>query len=196
MRKQLASRSPSTPPDARRSLVNLSSIEDKLDRHYGLRNTNTNMNNNTNTNEFKHRFANLGVGNSWISNKSINAPKYTYSFGSLNGTVCYRQVINSMIKMVEYETGIRIEKTNIHENELDEPDPNEHDEIKKELINKAESWTSMRMMHMCTIDYRIDDDRVFSYEQIHELTKTCGLHNMVRLLGMMMESDTLRFMKQ
>jgi hypothetical protein len=126
------------------------------------------MNTSTNTNDFKHIFANLSFSNSWISNKPTNAPRYTYSFGSLNGTVCFGRAINSMVKIVEYETGIRIEKTNIYDNELDEPDPDEYDkEIQKELIENAESWTSMRMMHVYTIDYRIDDDRVNSYEQIH-----------------------------
>lgn len=70
-----------------------------------------------------------------------------------------------MIKMIEYETSIKIEKTGIYENELDEPDVSEHDnEIKAALFNKAESWNSIRMTHICTIDYQIDDNRIFSYE--------------------------------
>jgi len=150
-----------------------------------------------NTNEFKHRFATFSAGKSRTSSNSTIAPRYTYSFGSLNGTVCYKQVINSMIKMIEYETGIKIVKTGIYENELDKPGLNEHDkEIKNELINKAQSWNSMRMTHICTIDYQIDDNRIFSYEQSHELAKTCGLRSMIKLLGMMRELDTFRFTKQ
>jgi hypothetical protein len=77
---------------------------------------------------------------------------YAYPFRSLNGAVCYKEVINSMMKFLSYQN--------------DETNTNETMNM---VTNKAESWTSMRITHLNQSKVHSADLRVFDMDQIMEL---------------------------
>ena len=114
--------------------------------------------------------------------KTIRDPtkhEYVYPFRSLNGTVCYKRVINSMMHWL----------TTQHE----EPDSGE---IMKMVVNKAESWTSMRMTYLSQSMNGITDVRVFDMEQIIELNEAQTYDDMWASLMGFRESYRLAYIKQ
>jgi len=107
------------------------------------------------------------------------AGPYAHSFGSLNGTVCYGQVVLSMMHWIN----------NGHE------DYDVAEDI-QEIANKAESWTSMRMQHLCSSNYMATDFRLFDNRQIVELRAADNYDDVFSLLQTFKDSWRLQFRKQ
>jgi hypothetical protein len=114
-----------------------------------------------------------------ITSTDRNAPIYTYSLGSLNGCVCYRQVVMSMIYWLNSQHEGYAELTNI-----------------ETIVNKAESWTSMRMQYLSTTMNPAPDGRVFDSDQIHQLQKADNYDDAFNLLMSFRDSYRLSFQIQ
>jgi len=105
--------------------------------------------------------------------------EYKYPFRSLNGTVCYRQVINSMMHWLS-----------VQEEDFDA------NETMKMVVNRAESWTSMRMTYLSQVQANYPDRRLFDIEQIIELGNAKTYDDMWSSLMNFRESYRLSYTKQ
>jgi hypothetical protein len=114
-----------------------------------------------------------------ITTTDRNAPLYTYSLGSLNGCICYRQTILSMM----YWLGHQDEGFTALQN-------------METIVDKAESWTSMRVQYLSSVTITVPDRRLFDSEQIQELKKADNYDEMFNLLLSFRESSRLSFENQ
>jgi hypothetical protein len=114
-----------------------------------------------------------------ITTTDRNAPIYTYSLGSLNGCICYRQVVMSMMHWLNCQNEGYAELMNI-----------------ETIVNKAESWTSMRVQYLSTTTNPVPDVRLFDSDQINQLRKADNYDDAFNLLMTFRESYRLSFQVQ
>jgi hypothetical protein len=111
--------------------------------------------------------------------RTSSKPTYVYPFRSLNGTVCYREVINSMMGWLENQENYS------------------HVDEKLEMVtNKAESWNMMRMTYLSQCEKVTADVRLFDMEQIIELNNAGTYNNMCTSLLGFRESYRLSYVRQ
>ncbi|KAK6442243.1 hypothetical protein LTR95_001518 [Oleoguttula sp. CCFEE 5521] len=121
----------------------------------------------------------------------------TYSFGSLNGTVSYENVIGSMIYWLRDRMGMFDTKTIISLKRYEHKEIT--DMISRDLImvvSKAEEWSSMGMAHLSQQPLDSVDARLFDSAQIKELTVAGGYEQMIETLGVFWDTNQLRYTKQ